>query len=419
MRKRTILAVVIVAALLIGSSPIALAQAGQEVEGQDARLFVPVVESGAGNASGQAVVTQKISVAEQEAALALWTRERLAAADAMPLMVQTGPSAADVGVPEEPVLAGPGMQVAPGRAAADADQVARAAYAVDWAMSAASVQDEATLETALAAEAAAMPADATGASQIYTSYIANWLSALQTPYPHRWIGRFSFSTPSGTSYCSATALGGNNIVTAAHCVYDTPSRNAWYTNKVFTPAYRNGSAPYGTFATTACTILTSWVNLSGAYSINSWAKYDVAVCTVGRNSAGQTLNTAVGYSGYAWNYGYVRNVDNLGYPLKNYAGSWLSWRGAYLRLCAAETYYRSTDVRGMGCNWGGGISGGPWIDSASLASPVTYGTNGYWPGRVSGYVTTVNSGIDGSTQNLYGIRFTNSNITTLCNARGC
>jgi len=148
-----------------------------------------------------------------------------------------------------------------------------------------------------------------------TRYIANWLAAMQTIYPHRWIGRFSFTTPNGTSYCSATAISGNNIVTAAHCVYDTPSRNAFYTNKVFTPAYRNGNAPYGSFATTNCSVLTAWVNLSGAYSINSWAPYDVAVCTVGTNAAGQTLNQVVGSAGKAWNYGYTRHIFNLGYPL--------------------------------------------------------------------------------------------------------
>lgn len=69
-----------------------------------------------------------------------------------------------------------------------------------------------------------------------------------------------------------------DFVTAAHCVYDT-AVNQFYANWVFTPAFRNGSAPYGSFSATACTILTAWVNLSGGFSINSWTRYDVAVCS--------------------------------------------------------------------------------------------------------------------------------------------
>jgi hypothetical protein len=281
--------------------------------------------------------------------------------------------------------------------------------------------DEAALEAGLETEAANLPEgtnETEGTSQIYTSYIANWLSSLQTQYPHRWIGRFSFTTPTGTSYCSATAISGNNIVTAAHCVYDTPSRNTFYTNKVFTPAYRNGSAPYASFATTSCSVLNAWVNLSGNYDIDTWARHDVAVCTVGTNSAGQTLNNAVGFAGRAWDYGYIRHVFNLGYPLYNYADAALSWPGAYLRLCSAETFQRTTDTRGMGCTWGGGISGGPWVDHRFLSATV-YGTDGYWPGRVSGYVTGVNSGKFNGAQNLYAPRFTSNNIVVLCNARGC
>lgn len=407
-------------ALLFSNASIGFAQDEQATARQEFQIFLPLAEHGqTDGVSGATVVSQAVSVEEQAAALAFWTHERLAAANAMPLMVQTGPAEAEAATPAEPEVSGPAIYTPPGRAAAGADQVARTVYVTDWTAMQTAFQDETVLEAGLEAEASIEPASVTGSSQIYTSYIANWLSALQTQYPHKWIGRFSATTPGGTSYCTATAISGNNIVTAAHCVYDTPSRNAWYTNKVFTPAYRDGYAPHGTFATTGCTILTAWVNLSGLYTINGWAKYDIAVCTVGRNSAGQTLNSAVGYAGRSWGYDYNRHVVNLGYPWKNYAGSWLSWPGAFLRLCSAETFYRTTDTRGMGCNWGGGISGGPWVDNPSLASPTIYGTNGYWPGRASGYVTGVNSGIDGSTQNIFAPRFTSGNIVPLCTARGC
>lgn len=386
--------------------------------------YLPVIVSGSSDTDAT-ITSINISAAEQEAALAYMTRDQIASADAMNMQQVTVPTAAEAAAMSADAKAAPlgtPQFAKPGKAASTADQVAAAAYAADWARPALTAEQEAALEAGLEAESLAMadvPSAVDGTSQIYTSYIANWVAAMQTQYPHKWVGRLTFSTPSGTSYCSATVLGGNNIVTAAHCLYDTPSRNAWYTNRVFTPAYRNGSAPYGSFAASTCTILTAYINKSGAYSIASWAPFDIGVCTLGRNSAGQTINTAVGWSGSAWDYGYTRHVFNMGYPLKNHANAWLSWQGAFLRVCSAETFSYATDVRGMGCGWGGGISGGPWIDNRTLASPTAYGTDGYWPGRVSGFVTSVNSGGFVGVPNIYGARFTTGNFRPICNVRGC
>ncbi len=60
----------------------------------------------------------------------------------------------------------------------------------------------------------------------------------------------------------------------------------------------------------------------------------------------------------------------------------------------------------MGCNYGRGISGGPWIV-------------GYAPTLVAGAADGVNSGLFIGTQNLYGERFNDSNIVPLCNSAGC
>ena len=413
---------VVATAFSLFSAPAAMAQDEGQAGGS---IFLPLVQtasSGPDNTSpvDTTVISDSASMEDQSAALTYWTREKLAEAPALAIPVQIGPAKKDDAVVASADTWGPATYTAPKGAAPGADKVARAAFAADWTAMAAA--DAEMMEADAAEEAVDQPAgvnEVLGTPAVYTSYIANWLASMQTIYPHRWIGRFSFTTPGGTSYCSATAISGNNIVTAAHCVYDTPSRNQFYTNKVFAPAYRNGNTPYGVFATTSCTILTAWSNLSGGYSINGWAPYDVAVCTVGTNAAGQTLNQAVGSAGQAWNYGYTRHVFNLGYPWQDYTGSWLTLgQGAYLRLCSAETFQQASDVRGMGCNWGGGISGGPWFDNSTVNS-LTYGTNGYWPGRVSGYVTGVNSGIFTNAQNIYAGRFTSNNIIPLCNVRGC
>ncbi len=244
-----------------------------------------------------------------------------------------------------------------------------------------------------------------GTSQVFTSYTVNQATALHTIYPHRWVGRVSFTTPTGTSNCSATSISNNVMLTAAHCLYDS-TNNRWYSNWVFSPAYRNGATPYGSFPATNCWVLTAWVNLSGSYAINSWARHDVGVCNMGTNSTGTTLNNAVGWMGRQWNWPYVRHVHDLGYPFRDSNDAFLPSAGQYLRACVAESFQQTTETRGMGCNYGRGISGGPWIV-------------GYAPTVVTGAADGVNSGLFIGTQNLYAARFNDNNIVPLCNSAGC
>lgn len=349
------------------------------------------------NLQGGLVESKVISRAEQKAALAFWTREAVAAAPAMQLQADFSSAEVDAAALAEALsaseLAGPPGFVAGGAAAPGADKAAQKAYSRDWAALAEDAIESAELS------------EPTGTSQVYTSYIVNKASALWKIYPHRWVGRLSFSTPSGTSYCSGTSISGNIVLTAAHCVYDS-TNNTWYSNWVFTPAYRNAAAPYGTFAATSCTILTAWINLSGSFSINTWTQHDVAVCNMGNNSNGQTLNAAVGFMGRQWNQSYIRHFHDLGYPFRDYNTALITDSGKWLRTCIAEAFQQTTEVRGIGCNWGGGISGGPWVVN-------------YTPAVVAGFADGVNSGIFVGTQNMYGARFNSNNIVPLCTAAGC
>lgn len=353
-------------------------------------------EPAAAGQRDKGVVAKVVSPAEQKAAQNFWTREKIAAAKPLDIPTDSGSAQVDATALSQVTQMGAPGRLAAGRPAPGADAAARAAYPDDWKATSASVD-----EAALAEEG---DIGIEGTSQVYTSYIVNKVSSVQKLYPHRWIGRLSFSTPGGTSYCSATSINANTIVTAGHCVYDT-SNNRWYSNWVFTPAYRNGSAPYGTFTATTCWALTTYIDQPG-YSINGATKYDVAVCKMGTNSSGTTLNNAVGWAGRQWNWPYVRHFHTLGYPFQDYNTNTIAEAGLYLRTCAAESFQQTTDTRGMGCNWGGGISGGPWMVGYSL-------------GVIAGAVDGVNSGIFIGTQNLYGARFSDNNIVILCNAAGC
>jgi hypothetical protein len=127
---------------------------------------------------------------------------------------------------------------------------------------------------------------------------------------------------------------------------------------------------------------------------------------MGTNSAGTTLNNAVGWMGRQWNFPYIRHFHNLGYPFRNYNDAIITDAGKFLHACVAESFQQTTETRGAGCNVSRGMSGGPWVI-------------GYAPTVVSGWADGVNSGFFIGTQNLYSGRFNSNNIVVLCNAAGC
>ena len=343
------------------------------------------------------VVTHVVAKEKQAAAVAHWTRARIAAAPAMQLQLDKGSGPVSLAELAREGTSGPSGSSPSGAADPSADQIAEMAYWSDWAV--------------LNEEARALPLDdgaPLGTFGVYTSFDVNKQTQVWKVFPHKAMGKLTFSTGAGSASCSATSLSGNNFVTAAHCVFDTAA-NRFYSNWVFTPAYRNGTAPYGTFAATACTVLTAWVNLPGTYAISTHVKYDVAVCTAGKNSAAQTLNAAVGFLGRSWDQGYQQLIFDMGYPAKTYTGAPISVGPAqYLRACVAETFQYTTDTMGMGCDWGAGISGAPWVRVYKM-----------FVAGASNYVNSVVSGGFSGQPNVYGIRFTSSNIVPICTARGC
>jgi hypothetical protein len=146
--------------------------------------------------------------------------------------------------------------------------------------------------------------------------------------------------------------------------------------------------------------------LSGSFSINGWTRFDVAVCSVGTNAGGKTLNQKVGWAGRIWNLGYKQHFFDMGYPFRNTNNVTIANAGKFNRVCVAESLKQTTNTLAMGCDLGPGISGGPWM-------------LGYQLHKVSGYVNSVNSGFYIGQPNMYGIRFNGNNIVPICNARGC
>src|SRR5690348_9941233 len=85
-------------------------------------------------AAGPKVVEKiDISPKDQRAALEFWTRERVAAAQPLQLMVDASASAVDLAVQSQALPADPTEVTPAGAPAADADAVAQAAFPDEWA----------------------------------------------------------------------------------------------------------------------------------------------------------------------------------------------------------------------------------------------------------------------------------------------
>lgn len=198
-------------------------------------------------------------------------------------------------------------------------------------------------------------------------------SRLSTTYPYRAVGRLTFRTAAGNSYCSASVIRRGIIVTAAHCIQRFGSGTNRYSNWEFRPGYYGATgatasqmAPYGTWTPLYFLRPTSWQNGTdvgqGAARDN-----DIALLAL-RKVGGEFIGDVVGYFSYGWNnYSFVSSpktgnlstaaVSTLGYP-------GLMDQGQIMQRADGPTY--PTTVGGakqlwQGNNFTGGSSGGPWV----------------------------------------------------------
>ncbi len=205
--------------------------------------------------------------------------------------------------------------------------------------------------------AAALPLglDAAGDLLVPRTGAAPRTSARATTSTPRSAGKLFFTTPGGDAVCSAAAVNTaqkNVIITAAHCAHTGPggllSPSRYFTNFLFVPRYRNGSAPDGRWVGARAVTHSQWVR-------NGDLAYDQALIEVlPRN--GRRLVDVVGGNGLAWNHPPRQtDVRVWGWPAES------PYSGEYAHRCAGSTssFAGSGDAK-IACAMNGGASGGPW-----------------------------------------------------------
>ncbi|MBA3562488.1 MAG: trypsin-like serine protease [Gammaproteobacteria bacterium] len=137
-------------------------------------------------------------------------------------------------------------------------------------------------------------------------------------YPYRASGRLFATINGGSGTCSGSLVKKGIVATAAHCV-SKYGANQLYSNIRFVPGYKNGQAPYSTWAASQVRVLAAYFNGTDPCATPSIVcKNDVAVITLGAQN-GKYPGTNTGWYGYGWNgFGCTNSglthITQIGYP---------------------------------------------------------------------------------------------------------
>ena len=189
---------------------------------------------------------------------------------------------------------------------------------------------------------------------------------------------FFRNATNGKDYvCSGSSVTSSSkrlVITAGHCVHGGGKNGKWHQNWVFVPGYDRGKAPKGKFQAASLRAYKDWIDKGGnnsAVGFNS----DVAFVTTHDGTSGGKVNEKVGghgiIAGGSWTFG----VDIFGYPANLDRGQAMKSCSSKTARAQMQSWYFYTV---QGCNFEGGSSGGPWLQS-------------YANGTGQGYVRSVTS----------------------------
>jgi V8-like Glu-specific endopeptidase len=190
-------------------------------------------------------------------------------------------------------------------------------------------------------------------------------------YPYGTVGKLFFTIPGQGDYvCSASVLRPRVVLTAGHCVHSGTSAG-FYTNWLFIPAFRDGTAPYQSWPWAYVITTSTWA--TGGGTVPNAADYAIIeVQDVSVSGTVRRIGDVVGYLGYQTLSLAGNHAHLLGYPCN-------------LDSCQKQHQvtaeaYRSVSPNNVeyGSDMRGGSSGGPWVQNFGL--PADGQTGGVNPG---------------------------------------
>ena len=177
-------------------------------------------------------------------------------------------------------------------------------------------------------------------------------------YPYRTVGKLFFSINGEPYLCSASVIQRRVVATAGHCVHSGNLATGFYSDFVFVPAYRDGSAPFKAWNWRFVTTTYAWA--TGNDEVPNPADYamiefDDQPFTTGGPAV--KLGNVTGWLGWQTNSLLPNHTSKLGYPCNLDACQKMQ--------VVASNSYQATEPNNVeyGSDARGGSSGGPWVQN--------------------------------------------------------
>ncbi len=194
-------------------------------------------------------------------------------------------------------------------------------------------------------------------------------------YPWSAAGKMFMKFGQKTFVCTASVIGKNLIVTAAHCVHNYGKKEAGFTDSVvFEPARHGDSKPFGTWVGKEWWIPKAYFDGTDRCSVEApgiVCENDIAVIVLEKNGNSFIADKTGQFGLKTDEYGYgdlfgnkVAQITQLGYPSHNYDG---------LTMIRTDSigYQETPSNVIIGSAQTGGSSGGPWLQNFGMKTSYT------------------------------------------------
>ncbi|MDX6583329.1 MAG: hypothetical protein QOI10_2513 [Solirubrobacterales bacterium] len=190
------------------------------------------------------------------------------------------------------------------------------------------------------------------------------------PYPA--VGKVFFRLARVAYVCSAAIVDAPSarvVWTAGHCLRDPGRRGRWASRWTFVPGYEQGARPYGSWPASVLWASPGWLHNND--------NYDFGAVQIARQG-GVGVESAVGYGlPFGANQPVQQDWEAIGYPADGYFADAL-WHCRSPYGASDPSSGKSGPLPfSIGCDMGGGSSGGPWISAGTgaIGAVTAYGYN--------------------------------------------
>jgi V8-like Glu-specific endopeptidase len=176
-------------------------------------------------------------------------------------------------------------------------------------------------------------------------------------YPYTTVGKLFFSINGAPYVCSASVIQRRVVSTAGHCVH-SGTASGFYSNWVFVPAFRDGTAPFLSWNWRFVTVTPTWASGGGTVpNAADYAMIEFGDQPLSTGAPPSKLGNVTGWLGWQTVSLSSNHTSKLGYPC--------NLDNCQKMQDVMSNAFRNTNPNNVeyGSDAGGGSSGGPWVQN--------------------------------------------------------